>query len=163
MANQKVLDKKQIIVSEITDKIKESSSVVFFDYRGLSVAEVSELRNRLNKIGSDIKVYKNTLTKRALENLNLDIDDNLIGPNAMAFSKDVVEPLKIITVYAKEHKALEIKVGIIDGTVSERSILETLATVPPRDTLLTMLAGGMIGIVKDLSICLHLLGKQKSE
>ena len=163
MGNLNTLDMKKKIVSEITDKIKESESIIFFDYRGLTVGEVTELRSKLKEIGTDVKIYKNSLTKRALEDLNLDIDDNLIGPNAISFSKDVVEPIKLISNYAKEHKKLEIKVGIIEGKVSSVETISKLSTIPSREGLLTMLAGGMIGIVKDLSICLHLFSEQKSE
>jgi len=163
MASNKILDTKKEVVSEIKDKVSNSSSVIFFDYRGLTVAETMELRKKLRESNSDIKVYKNTLVKRALDNLNLDLGEVLEGPNAMSLSTDVIEPIKIITNYAKEHKALEIKGGIIDGSVSSLEELAKLATIPSREGLLTMLAGGMIGIAKDLSICLHLYSEQKSE
>ena len=163
MPSKNILENKKVVVSEITDKIKESSSIVFFDYRGLTVSEVAELRDKLRQIGTDVKVYKNTLTRRALENLDINMDEALIGPNAISFSKDIVEPIKILTAYAKEHKALEIKTGIIDGEVSTSEDIAKLATIPSREGLLTMVAGGMIGIAKDLSICLHLLSEQKSE
>jgi large subunit ribosomal protein L10 len=163
MASNKILDTKKEVVTEIKDKVSNSSSVIFFDYRGLSVAETMELRKKLKESNSDIKIYKNTLVKRALDNLNLDLGEVLEGPNAMSLSTDVIEPIKIITNYAKEHKALEIKGGIIDGSVSSLEELAKLATIPSREGLLTMLAGGMIGIAKDLSICLHLYSVQKSE
>ncbi|MDD2202817.1 MAG: 50S ribosomal protein L10 [Bacilli bacterium] len=163
MASDKILDAKKEIVSEIKDRISNSSSVIFFDYLGLSVGETMELRKKLKESNSDIKIYKNTLVKRALDNLDLDLGDVMAGPNAMSLSTDVVEPIKIITNYAKEHKALEIKGGIVDGSVSSLEELAKLATIPSREGLLTMLAGGMIGIVKDLSICLHLYSEQKSE
>jgi large subunit ribosomal protein L10 len=163
MASQNVLEQKQAVVSQITDKIKESSAVIFLDYRGLTVGQISELRDRLRKINSEIKIYKNSLTRRALANLDLQIDEDLFGPNAIAFSKDIVEPIKIITDYAKENDKLDIKLGIIDGAISTATDLAKLATIPSRHGLLTMLAGGMLGIAKDLSICLHLLSEQKSE
>ena len=163
MASNKILDTKKEVVSEIKVKVSNSSSIIFFDYRGLTVAETMELRKKLRESNSDIKVYKNTLVKRALDNLNLDLGEVLEGPNAMSLSTDVIEPIKIITNYAKEHKALEIKGGIIDGSVSSLEELAKLATIPSREGLLTMLAGGMIGIAKDLSICLHLYSEQKSE
>lgn len=163
MPSNKILDVKKSVVSEIEDKVSKSSSVIFFDYRGLTVAETMELRNILKASNSDVKIYKNTLIKRALENLKINVDDVLQGPNAMTLSSDVIEPVKVLTNYAKEHKALEIKGGIIDGNVSSLEELAKLATIPSREGLLTMLAGGMIGIAKDLSICLHLYSEQKSE
>ncbi len=162
MANKKKLDTKKTIVNEIVDKFKNSSTVVFFDYQGLSVFEVTELRTKLKEVGSEVKIYKNTLMRRALDALDLDLGESSTGPNAIAFSNNIVETLKTITNYAKGHEALQLKKGIIDGEVSDTTVLQTLATIPPRDELLTMLAGGMIGLVKDLSICLHLYSEQKN-
>lgn len=163
MASNKILEAKKEVVSEIKDKVSSSSSVVFFDYRGLTVAETMELRQKLKKSNSDIKIYKNTLVKKALETLNLDLGKVLEGPNAIVLSTDAIEPIKVLTEYAKEHKALEIKGGIVDGNISGVTELAKLATIPSREGLLTMLAGGMIGIAKDLSICLNLYSEQKSE
>lgn len=160
MANVKKREHKQKVVFEIAEFVKNSASIVFFDYRGLSVTEITELRNQLNQINSKVKVYKNTLMTRALNELEIDLGDTLVGPNAVAFSNDIVEPLKILTDYAKTHKALQLKIGIIDGEVSEKAALQKLATIPGRDALLTMLAGGMIGVVKNLAICLHLYNEQ---
>jgi large subunit ribosomal protein L10 len=163
MASNKILDVKKEVVSEIKDKVSDSASVIFFDYRGLSVAETTELRNKLRQSNSDIKIYKNTLVKRALDNLNLNVGNVLEGPNAISLSKDVIEPIKVLTNYAKDHTALSIKGGIVDGNVSSVEELAKLATIPSREGLLTMLAGGMIGIAKDLSICLQLYSEQKTE
>lgn len=163
MASNKILDAKKEIVAEIKDKVSNSSSVIFFDYRGLTVAETMELRTKLKKSNSDIKIYKNTLIKRALDSIDLNLGNVLEGPSAMTLSSDAIEPIKVLTSFAKEHSALEIKGGIIDGNVSSIDELAKLATIPSREGLLTMLAGGMIGIAKDLSICLHLYSEQKSE
>lgn len=163
MSSVKILDAKKEVVSEIKDRVSKSSSVIFFDYRGLTVAETMELRNKLKDSNSDIKIYKNTLVKKALDDLNLDLGNVLEGPNALSLSIDAIEPIKVLTVYAKTHKALEIKGGIIDGNVSSLEDIAKLATIPSREGLLTMLAGGMIGIAKDLSICLHLYSEQKGE
>ena len=82
MANQKIIDRKADVVEEISNKMKESSTYVFFEYRGLTVSETNELRKKLRATGSDFKVYKNTLSKRALANLNIDLGTDLEGPNA---------------------------------------------------------------------------------
>lgn len=160
MASKKILDLKKGVVKEIADNIKESASIVFVDYRGLSVAEVTELRRTLRANNSDIKVYKNTLTKRAFGDLNINLDEYLDGPNAMAYSTDIISPVKILSDFAKKHQALEIKVGIVDGTISDKNALIEIAKIPSREGLLTMLAGGMIGVVRDLSICLDMLTKK---
>ena len=163
MASEKVMDAKKQIVSEIENKLKDSASAIFFDYRGLTAAETVELRSKLKASNTEVKIYKNTLTKRALDNLELNLDDIIVGPNAMTLSENVIEPIKVLTDYAKNHKALEIKGGIIDGKISTIEEIAKLATIPSREGLLTMLAGGLIGVARDLSICLHLYSEQKSE
>ena len=160
MASTKILEQKQQIINEIADNVKNSQASVWVDYRGLTVEEVTDLRRKLREVGSDLKVYKNTLTKRALDTLNISLDDYLNGPNAIAFGNDPVAPIKVLANFAKDHEALELRVGIIAGEISGIDELNKLATIPSRDGLLTMLAGGMIGLVKDLSICLHLYGEQ---
>ena len=100
---------------------------------------------------------------RALNDLNIKFDDDLFGPSALAYSSDQVAPIKVLTDFAKTHPALVLKVGIVDGEVSDKAALAELAKIPSREGLLTMLAGALIGIPKDLSICLDLYAKQKEE
>ena len=161
MANANILAKKQEVIDEIKSKITDSKGIVLFDYRGLTDAEAKELRRSLRNSGSDYKVYKNTLMARALNDLNIDLADNLTGPSALAYSEDQIAPIKVLTDFAKKHPAVILKVGIVDNEVTDKSKLASLATIPSREGLLTMLAGGMIGIVKDLSICLDLYSKEK--
>ena len=156
MANQKIIEAKESVVNEIVDKMKNSSSYILFEYRGLTVTETNELRRKLRESGSDLKVYKNTLTKRALEQLNINIDEHLNGPKAIAFGTDAVAPVKTLADFAKKHKALEIKVGVVDGSIADEKVLNELSMIPSREGLLTMLAGGLMGVVRDLSICLDL-------
>ena len=158
MANQKILDQKQQTINEIADKVKNSSSVVFFEYQGLTVTETNELRRKLKEAGSEYKVYKNTLATRALNDLKIDVGV-LEGPKAIAFSSDAVAPIKVLADFAKKHPALELKVGIVDGNITDTEGLKALSNIPSREGLLTMLAGGMIATVKDLSICLDLYSK----
>ena len=161
MANASILAKKQEVIDEIKSRITDSKGIVLFDYRGLTDAEAKELRRSLRNSGSDYKVYKNTLMARALNDLNIDLSDNLTGPSALAYSEDQIAPIKVLTDFAKKHPAVILKVGIVDNEVTDKAKLASLATIPSRDGLLTMLAGGMIGIVKDLSICLDLYSKEK--
>jgi large subunit ribosomal protein L10 len=161
MANASILAKKQEVIDEIKSKINDSNGVVLFDYRGLTDAEAKELRRSLRDSGADYKVYKNTLMARALNDLNIDLSDCLTGPSALAYSNDQIAPIKVLTDFAKTHPAVILKVGIVDNEVTDKAKLASLATIPSRDGLLTMLAGGMIGIVKDLSICLDLYSKEK--
>lgn len=160
MANQKIIEKKSEVVNEIVDKMKNSSSYILFEYRGLTVQETDELRKKLRESGAEFKIYKNTLTKRALDQLKINIDEHLNGPKAIAFGNDAVAPVKILADFAKKHKALEIKVGVIDGSVTDQKMLSELATIPSREALLTMLAGGMMSVVRDLAIGLDLYSKE---
>ncbi|MBQ2639578.1 MAG: 50S ribosomal protein L10 [Bacilli bacterium] len=163
MASEKALAKKQVIIDEIKDRVKNANTIVLFDYRGLTDAETKELRIKLKETNSDYKVYKNTLMARAFNELDIDLNEALKGPSAFAFGEDQVAPIKILSQFAKDHEALKLKVGIIDGEKADQAKLAEYATLPSRDELLTMLAGGMIGIVRDLSICLDLYSQQKEE
>ena len=156
MANVKILERKQQTIDEIADKVKGSSSVVLFEYRGLNVSEMMELRRKLREANADLKIYKNTLTKRALDTLKINLDDELNGPKAIAFGSDEVAAVGILHKYAKDHPMLEIKAGIVNGEVTTLDTLKELATIPSREGLLTMLASGLMGTVRDLSICLDL-------
>lgn len=156
MANVKVLERKQSIIDEIASKVQASSAVVFFEYRGLTVSEMTELRRKLRESGSDVKVYKNTLAKRALDTLNFDMQGELNGPKAIAFGTDVIAPIKTLSEFAKNHTALEIKIGIVDGNIADQAMLNKLAATPSRDQLLTMFAAGLMEHVKNVAICLDL-------
>ena len=161
MANANILAKKQEVIDEIKSRVTDSKGIVLFDYRGLTDAEAKELRKSLRDTGADYKVYKNTLMARAMNDLNIDLGDNLTGPSALAYSEDGIAPIKVLTDFAKKHPAVILKVGIVENEVTDKAKLASLATIPSREGLLTMLAGGMIGIVKDLSICLDLYSKEK--
>ncbi len=163
MANAKILEAKQKIIDEIKSRVEASKSVVLFDYRGITDSEAKELRVKLREANSDYKVYKNTLMVRAFDDLKIDIKDSLVGPSAFAYGEDQVGTIKILTNFAKEHPSVILKVGIVDGEIADKAKLAEYATIPSRDGLLTMLAGGMIGLVKDLSICLDLYSQQKEE
>ena len=163
MANPKILEQKQLVIDEIKSKIENSNGVVLFDYRGLTDAEIKELKLTLREVDSEYKVYKNTLMQRALNDLNIDISEHLNGPSALAYSVDQIAPIKVLANFMKKHKAVTLKVGLVDNEVTTSDKLQELATIPSREGLLTMLAGGMIAIPKDLAICLDLYAKNLEE
>ena len=163
MAKAKILEQKQMIIDEIKDKVNNSNSVVLFDYHGITDAEIKELRIKLREAGADYKVYKNTLMSRAFDDLKIDFKDQLVGPSALAYSEDQIAPIKVLSDFAKTHPSLMLKIGLIDGDVADSAKLQEYATIPSREGLLTMLAGGMMGIVRDLSISLDLYSQQKEE
>jgi len=163
MASEVILKQKQSVIDEIKERTQNATTVVLFDYRGITDSEAKELRIKLRETNSDYKVYKNTLMARAFNDLGIDLNEALSGPSAFAFGEDQVAPIKVLSDFAKEHPALVLKVGIIDGEKADQAKLAEYATLPSREGLLTMLAGGMIGLVKDLSICLDLYSQQKEE
>ena len=163
MANQKIIEAKAKVVEEIADVAKNNASFILFDYRGLTAEETSELRKLLRENDAKYKVWKNTLTKRAMDSLKFDLDNCLEGPSAIAFSNDAIAPIKALSTFAKDHPALEIKGGLVDGKVTSLDEIKALSTIPSREGLLTMLAGGLIGTVRDLSIALNLYCEQKEE
>lgn len=161
MASTKILEQKKQIVDEIINKLKNSESVIIFQYQGLTVEELSTLRRELKNVDSDIKVYKNTLLKRAADELKINLDEFLEGPNAILFGKTLLEPIKVVSEFAKKHDKLNIRVGVISGNVADISVIKEYASIPSREGLLTMLAGGMMQYVKDLAISLNLYAEQK--
>ena len=161
MASKKILEAKSAVVSEISDKVKASESVIIFSYQGLTVAEFTELRRNLKDANGEVKIYKNTLVKRALNDLSIDMEDSFLeGPNAIVFGKDLLEPIKVLSKFAKEHEKATIRVGIISGNVASLETINEYASIPSREGLLTQLAGGMIQYVRDLSIALNLYSEQ---
>ena len=163
MASQKILDAKKEIVNEIEENIKNSESVILFQYQGLTVADLSDLRTKLRETDATVKVYKNTLLKRALDDLNVNFEGFLEGPNAILFGKNLLEPIKVLADFAKSHDKLEIRVGIISGSVADLATIKEYASIPSREGLLTMLAAGMMEHVRNLSIALNLYVEGKEE
>ncbi len=159
MASLKVLEEKKQVVKEIVDNIKNHEAVIIFQYQGLKVDELTTLRKELFKIDSKVTIYKNTLLKRAVDELKLNIDDFLTGPNAILFGKDLLEPIKLLSEFAKKNKKVDIRVGIISGSVQDKDVIKEYAEIPSYEGLLTMLAGGMMQFVRDLAVSLDLYAK----
>ncbi len=163
MANKAIIAKKAEVVEEITDRVKNASGVVLFDYRGLTDAEIVQLRRNLREADASYKVYKNTLTKRAFDNLSIKLDECLEGPSAIATSSDAIAPIKVLSDFAKDHPALELKGGIVEGKETSLEELKALANIPSRDGLLTMFAAGLMEHVKNVAICLDLHSQNLEE
>ena len=161
MASAQALEAKQKIVSEIKDKVEKAKSIVLFDYRGMTDKDIKVLRNTLRDNDSEYKVYKNTLMRLAFKDLGIDFEQYLAGPTAIAFSDDDVAAVKVLSDTAKKNDALVLKAGYVENLVCDKDKLAEFAKIPSREGLYTMLAGGMIQIVKDLSIALNLLSEQK--
>ena len=160
-----VIEQKQLVVSDIAEKFKASKSTIVVDYRGLTVSEVTELRKQLREAGIEFKVYKNSLTRRAAESVELTgLNESLTGPNAIAFSnEDVVAPAKILNDFAKKHEALEIKAGVIEGNLATVEEVKALAELPSREGLLSMLLSVLQAPIRNLALATKAVADQKEE
>ena len=159
MASEKILAKKQEVIDEIKKNVQDSATVLVFTYTGLTDEDAKKLRRSLRESGSDYKVYKNTLMARAFDDLKIDINEHLTGSSALAFGTDSIAPIKAIADFAKTHDVVTLKVGIVDGEISDKDKLAKLATIPSREGLLTMFASGLMAIPRDFAICLDLHSK----
>ncbi len=157
MANQKIVDKKKEVVQGIQEKLADARLVVFTDYRGLTVDEMSDLRNKLRVPGVEYRVLKNTMTEFALKNLgHEDVIPQIAGPNAVLFSQeDPVGPVKSVYEFIKQYKKLEVKVGILEGQMLTPDRVKALADLPPREVLIAQVLGTMQAPITSLAYVLN--------
>ena len=136
---------KQPIVAEISEAIKEAQSVVLVDYRGLTVEQDTSLRKQLREAGVTYKVYKNTMMNFAFKGTDFEqLAPYLEGPSAVAISTtDATAPARILAKFAKDAKALEIKAGVVEGTVYDANGMQAIAAIPSRDELISKLLGSL--------------------
>jgi large subunit ribosomal protein L10 len=164
--NQSVLEQKKQVVSEITEKFRNAKSIVLVEYKGLSVAKATDLRNKCREAGVEYKVYKNTLMRFAFEELGYhDMSVNLEGPNAVAISyDDEVSAAKVTNEFAKtSNDTIVLKAGIAEGKVMNADEVKTLASIPTRDILLGQLAGVLQGNIRNLAYMLDQISKKGEE
>ncbi|MFC7061811.1 50S ribosomal protein L10 [Halobacillus seohaensis] len=161
----KIIEQKQQVVAEIADKFRNSKSAVLVDYRGLDVAEVTELRSQLREANVDFKVYKNTMTRRAIAEAELtELDEVLVGPTALAFSEDdAVSPAKVLNNFAKDHTNLELKGGVIEGKVATLDQIKELATIPSYEGLVSMFLSVLQAPVRNFAYATKAIAEQKEE
>lgn len=154
---------KEQIVQSVAERMRRSKSIVLADYRGLTVAEDTELRARLRQAGIDYSVVKNTLTTRAAEQAEIEgLEPFLTGPTAIAFSyDDPVAPAKILHEFSREHKALELKGGYVEGKVVDAKEIEALAKLPSREGLLSMLLSVLQAPMRNLAYVLSQVAEKQ--
>lgn len=151
---EETLQKKQAVVDEIKQQIEDSHSVTLVEFKGLSVADVTELRNKYREAGVDYKIYKNTMVRLALKDLGIEgFDDLLNGPNALAFSKqDMVNGPKVSYEFAKDHEdQFSIKAGLMDGKAMTAQEVEQLSKLPNKEVLLSMVLRALQGPIAGLA------------
>lgn len=143
--SKEIIEAKKVIVDEIAQQLKEAQSAIVVEYRGLSVADVTELRTALREENVGFKVYKNTLVQRAAEQEGMtELSDYLKGPNAIAFGReDAVAPARILAKFAKDHEALVIKAGYVEGKFLPQEEVMEVAKLPNREGMYSMLLAMM--------------------
>lgn len=165
MASEKILNQKKEEVSALASKIKEAKLVLLTDYRGINVEDVTNLRAELRNAKAEYKVIKNNITKRALAESGIEgLEDKLVGPTAVIMcEEDYLEPTKAIYKFSKENEFYKIKGGVIEGKVMTAEEIITLAKLPSKETLLSMLAGALLGNISKLAVALDQVKVQKEE
>ncbi|MDQ2086689.1 50S ribosomal protein L10 [Herbivorax sp. ANBcel31] len=145
MPSEKILQQKKEAVKKLSEEIKEAKTIVFADYRGVSVEQDTEMRSALRKSDVEYKVVKNNLVRFAMgENGLSELEPHLKGPTAMAISmEDPVAPAKILAEYAKKNKKVQFKAGIVEGKICNAEDLKAIADLPSKEELIAKAIGGM--------------------
>lgn len=156
MASEKNLNLKKEEVSKLAEKIKEAKLVLLTDYRGINVEDVTSLRTELRNINAEYKVIKNNITRRALEEAGITgLEEVLEGPTAVIMTnEDYLEPTKAIYKFSKDNDFYKIKGGVVEGKVLSAEEIITLAKLPSRQELLSMLAGSLLANISKFAVAL---------
>ena len=165
MASEKILNQKKAEVKELAEKMKEAKLILLTDYRGISVVEDTDLRRDLRNVNATCNVIKNNITRRALKECGIEgLDEELVGPTAVIMSnEDYLSASKAIYNFTKTHDFYKIKGGVIDGKVMTADEIITLAKLPSREDLLSMLAGALLANISKVAVALNEVRKQKEE
>lgn len=163
MPSEKILQQKQQMVADLSEKLKTAAAGVFVDYCGLTVEEDTQLRNQLREANIEYTVVKNTLTKRAANEAGYsDFDEILNGPTALALSfDDVVAPARVLAEFAKKNEVFEIKAGFMEGRAISLDEITAISQIPSKDTLYAMLAGGLNATIAGLARAIDAVREQK--
>ena len=148
---------------EVLNKFKESKSLVFVDYLGLTVSEVSDLRTRLHDAGCEMKVVKNNILRRAAKECGYDeLEQFLVGPSAVAFSKDATNASKIMFDFAKDNEILKIKAGVVEGKYVDVKDLKVLASLPDKNGMIAMLLSVLQAPIRNLACVVKAVGEKQA-
>ncbi len=159
------IEAKKQVCAEIEEKIKASKSVVFVSYKGLSVAEDTELRNAFRKQEVEYKVLKNTLIKKAFGAMGVtDFDNDLNGPTAVAFAKDETSAAKILVDATKKYAdKITLKSAYVDGAYVDANGIKALSAIPSKPELYAMLAGTLNNMIASLAIAIKAVADKQGE
>ena len=158
------LELKKELVESIKSELKEANSIVFVDYRGISVAEDTAMRKEFRENNVKYKVFKNRLLVRALNDLNITgYDEKMFeGTTAVAFGSDEVAPAKIFCKHQKDLKKMAVKFGIVDGQIMNQAQVESLAEIPSKEVLIAMLLGTLNAPVAALARALNAIAEKQN-
>ncbi|MGL5084389.1 MAG: 50S ribosomal protein L10 [Clostridium sp.] len=154
---------KEVKVAEIKEKLEKAQSVVLASYQGLTVEEDTTLRKSLREAGVEYKVYKNSLVILAAKELGIEgISEYLEGPVSIAFGyEDATAPARVLFDFAKSHKKLELKAGIVDSVIYNKEHIEKLATIPSKEVLIAKLLGSFKAPLSSLACLLNAIKESK--
>ncbi len=160
----KNIEAKKGVVADIRQKFEKAQSAVLVDYRGLNVAEDTELRNQLRKAGVEYAVLKNTMINLAVKDMGIDdIKAHLEGPTAVAFGyEDAVAPAKVLSDFIKKSKKMSIKCGVCDGAYIDEAGVQALANTPSREVLIAKIMGSMMSSVSKFVYALEAIRKKQA-
>ena len=161
---RKAIELKSQVVSEIVEKLEKSSSAIVVDYKGLTVEEVTELRKKMREAGVDYKVYKNTLVRRAAQEVGITEfnDELLVGTNAIAFGyEDPIAPARVIKEFMEDHPKMKLKMGVVEGEFYNEAQIVEFANIPPREVLLAKLLGSLKAPMSNFVYLVDALIKEK--
>ncbi len=163
MPNAKVLESKKAVVESLTGKIQNATSVVFVDYKGITVAQDTVLRKQFREADVEYSVVKNTLTRFAAKNAGYDFSEVLNGTTAMAVTTgDPIAPARIVCEFAKKNKnALTIKGGIVEGSVLSADQLNSFGELPSKNALVAQVLGTFLAPISSLAFVLDQIREQK--
>ena len=156
MPNAKVLESKKAVVEALSAKMKEATSVVFVDYKGINVAQDTDLRKQFRDAGVEYTVVKNTLTRFATKENGYDFDEVLNGTTAMASTTgDPIAPARVVCEFAKKNKLpLQIKGGIVEGSVLSADQLSSFGELPSKNALVAQVLGTFLAPISSLAFVL---------
>lgn len=165
MASEKALNQKKEEVKELAGKMKEAKLILLTDYRGINVVDDTQLRKELRNVNATCNVIKNNITRRALKEIGIEgLVEELEGPTAVIMSnEDYLGASKTIYNFTKTHDFYKIKGGVVDGKVMTADEIITLAKLPSREELLSMLAGALLANISKVAVALNEVRKQKEE
>lgn len=164
MASEKILQQKQAYVDTLTEKLKGAVAGVVVSYSGISVADDTALRRKLREAGVEYAVVKNTMLRRAADNVGLSgLDDVLEGSTALAVSTDYTAAARILCEYAEKSETFEVKAGFIDGEVIDKARVQELSKLPSKEGLLSMLLSVLNGPIRGLAVALNAIAEKNGE